>query len=90
MQLDTLPEDLLILISSEFSLHCQNPKSFVNADVPKVRDNKRALSRLCRTSRALNTAAQPVLFHYFATGNLDKEIHLHRITDERLREAPWE
>jgi hypothetical protein len=54
-----------------------------------VRDNKRALSRLCRTSKALNTVAQPVLFHYFATGNLDKEIKLYQITDKRI-EARWE
>jgi hypothetical protein len=89
MQFDTLPEDVLIIIASNLCLHCQSPESFVNADVPEVLDDKRALSRLCRTSKALHAAAQPVLFHYFATGNLKKEIKLYRVTDKRI-EAPWE
>ncbi|KAI2463107.1 hypothetical protein F4781DRAFT_145955 [Annulohypoxylon bovei var. microspora] len=67
--MESLPVELLIQIFSSFCIHCQNPETFPNADLGSVRREKRFLAHLCRTSKAICVVAQPILFHYYATGN---------------------
>lgn len=70
--MESLPEDILIQMFGLFCFHCRHPGSFPNADSPDVLTNKRTLAHLCRTSKALCAVAQPILYHYYATGNLPK------------------
>ncbi|KFY10992.1 hypothetical protein V491_07375 [Pseudogymnoascus sp. VKM F-3775] len=65
-----LPEELLTLICSHLCFHCQNPDDFPNADDPCVRESKATLARLCRASKLMLAIGQPILYHYFASGNM--------------------
>ncbi|KAK7178765.1 hypothetical protein DPSP01_013612 [Paraphaeosphaeria sporulosa] len=72
MRLDQIPVDVLNLIFSNLCYHCQRPGNFVNADEYDTVEDKRSLARLCRTSKAICTVVQPILYHYYATGNFRK------------------
>ncbi|KAI1457878.1 hypothetical protein F4805DRAFT_158394 [Annulohypoxylon moriforme] len=67
--MESLPVELLIQIFSSFCLHCRRPDIFPNADLDEDRSDKRVLARLCRTSKSICSVAQPILYHYYATGN---------------------
>lgn len=91
MGLQHLCDELLVIIFTHFFFHCQNLGYFPNADVLDVRINKRTLAYLCRTARALRVVAQPILYHYYATGNLQIETKLYQDQDEDGRTSPhWE
>lgn len=72
MRLDQISVDLLNLIFTNLCHHCQKPHNFVSVDEDTAVENKRALARLCRTSKAVCTVVQPILYHYYATGNVRK------------------
>lgn len=72
MRLDQIPADVLYLIFTNLCYHYQKPGNFVNADEHDVVENKKALARLCRTRKAICTIVQPILYHYYATGNIRK------------------
>lgn len=65
-----LPEELLTQIFSYLCPHCQTPDDFPNTDEPCVRDSKATLARLCLVSKRMLAIAQPILYHYYATGNI--------------------
>lgn len=65
-----LPAEILNQICEQLCYHCRNPRHFVNADEEESVEDKRALAKLCRTSRILLNLGQSVLYHYYATGNL--------------------
>lgn len=65
-----LPAEILNQICEQLCYHCRNPRHFVNADEEESVEDKRALAKSCRTSRILLNLGQPVLYHYYATGNL--------------------
>ena len=88
MRLDQLPVDVLDLIFENLCYHCQKPGNFVNADEHEVVENKRALARLCCTCTAICNVAQPILYHYYATGNFCKAGMPYR---EHWKDAePWD
>ncbi|KAK8048476.1 hypothetical protein PG994_010206 [Apiospora phragmitis] len=64
-----LPDELLMKILEQFCFHCQNPGEFPHADSQEVRQNKATLARLCRASTRFRDVAEPILYHYYATGN---------------------
>lgn len=68
--MDRLPVEILQHICSFLCCHCQFPDQFPNADTGEVRTAKSALASLCAVSRSVHDAAQPILYHYYATGNL--------------------
>ncbi|KAH0431658.1 hypothetical protein CcaCcLH18_06962 [Colletotrichum camelliae] len=70
-QLLDLPSEILSQICEELCYHCRNPRHFVNADEEDSIGDKRALAKLCCTGCALLNLGQPVLCHYYATGNLE-------------------
>jgi hypothetical protein len=72
MRLDQIPVDVLNLIFTNLCYHCQKPSNFVNADEYDAVEDKRALARLCCTCKAICTVVQPILYHYYATGNVRK------------------
>ncbi|KFY85485.1 hypothetical protein V500_08380 [Pseudogymnoascus sp. VKM F-4518 (FW-2643)] len=65
-----LPEELLVRICSYLCFHCQNPDDFPNPDEPCVRESKATLARFCRVSKRMLAVGQPILYHYYATGNI--------------------
>ncbi|OBT45766.1 hypothetical protein VE00_03817 [Pseudogymnoascus sp. WSF 3629] len=65
-----LPEELLTQMCSYLCPHCQTPDDFPNTDEPCVRDSKATLARLCLVSKRMLAIAQPILYHYYATGNI--------------------
>ncbi|KAI1090082.1 hypothetical protein F5B19DRAFT_464587 [Rostrohypoxylon terebratum] len=67
--MESLPVELLNQICGYLCFHCQHPGLFPNADHDHIRNDKRALAHLCRTSKYLCSIAQPILYHYYATGN---------------------
>ncbi|KAI1445748.1 hypothetical protein F5Y02DRAFT_385218 [Annulohypoxylon stygium] len=69
--MESLPVELLHQIFSSLCFHCQNPGVFPNADLDHVLNDKKALAHLCRTSKYICSIAQPILYHYYATGNTD-------------------
>ncbi|EQL02818.1 hypothetical protein G6O67_005343 [Ophiocordyceps sinensis] len=71
--MESLPTEILQHISRYLCFHCLRPGVFPNADSHLVCLDKRSLSRLCRTSRRMCAIAQPILYHYYATGNLPVE-----------------
>lgn len=83
-----LPEELLVRICSYLCFHCQNPDDFPNADEPSVRESKSTLARLCRVSKRMFAIAQPILYHYYSTGNLlgpiDPFVYEYPTTDDKL------
>ncbi|XXG97480.1 hypothetical protein Hte_003782 [Hypoxylon texense] len=88
--MESLPVEILIQIFSHFCFHCQHPGHFPNADTHEARNDKRFLARLCRTSKAICAVAQPILYHYYATGNSRLETKLYRGQDEvgKRRQEP--
>jgi hypothetical protein len=68
--MENLPVELIQRICDHLCLHCQLPSSFAHADTWQVRESKDALANLSAASSWLRAIAQPVLFHYFATGKL--------------------
>ncbi|PHH92737.1 hypothetical protein CDD83_5566 [Cordyceps sp. RAO-2017] len=68
--MESMPTEIIRQICKHLCFHCQQPAAFPNADSTEVRDCKSSLSRLCGTSRRICAIAQPVLYHYYATGNL--------------------
>lgn len=67
-----LPIEILSIICRNLCLHCQHPDFVVDLPdtvVDAAREDKRSLARLSRTCRALRPVAQPVLFHYYHSGN---------------------
>ncbi|KFY33735.1 hypothetical protein V494_07369 [Pseudogymnoascus sp. VKM F-4513 (FW-928)] len=73
MEYHGLPNEVLDRICYNLCYHCQNPGIFPNSDIKENRADKVALSRLCRASKRLNAVAQPILFHYYAAGNLPRK-----------------
>ncbi|KAJ0382203.1 hypothetical protein COL922a_013041 [Colletotrichum nupharicola] len=65
-----LPAEILNQICEQLCYYCRNPRHFVNAYEEESVEDKRVLAKLCRTSRILLNLGQPVLYHYYATGNL--------------------
>ncbi|KFY06981.1 hypothetical protein V492_07559 [Pseudogymnoascus sp. VKM F-4246] len=72
MEYHGLPNEVLDRICYYLCYHCQNHGIFPNSDIKENRADKVALSRLCRASKHLNAVAQPILFHYYAAGNLPR------------------
>lgn len=66
----SLPLDIIAAVARELCFHCQKPGHFPDADVEDTREDKRTLARLCRVSRDVCSVVRPVLYHYYATGNL--------------------
>ncbi|KAF2261553.1 hypothetical protein CC78DRAFT_347557 [Lojkania enalia] len=81
MKLTELPDDVLIAVFSCFCFHCQHPEQFPHADTLGVRNDKKTLALLCRTCKSLGVVAQPILYHYYATGNLEKRTKLYEGED---------
>ncbi|OBT79686.1 hypothetical protein VF21_01443 [Pseudogymnoascus sp. 05NY08] len=83
-----LPEELLERICSYLCFHCQNPDDFPNIDKPCVRDSKATLARLCLVSKRMLAIAQPILYHYYATGNiigpLNPQVSPYPTADDKL------
>ncbi|KAI6083373.1 hypothetical protein F4821DRAFT_193598 [Hypoxylon rubiginosum] len=76
--MESLPVDILWEIFGHFCFHCQHPEHFPNADIEDTRNDKKTLARLCRVSKAICAVAQPVLYHYYATGNSRIETNHYR------------
>lgn len=78
----SLPNEILIEICREFCLHCQYEERQSHGEVALVslgndmfevgRHGRAVLARLSRTCKALTPVAQPLLFHFFHTGNLPR------------------
>ncbi|KAH9231778.1 hypothetical protein K456DRAFT_1739950 [Colletotrichum gloeosporioides 23] len=62
-----LPAEILTQICEQLCYHCRNPRHFVNADEEESIEDKRALAKLCRTSRTLLNLEQPL----WQEGSLD-------------------
>ncbi|KAK8139120.1 hypothetical protein PG984_002500 [Apiospora sp. TS-2023a] len=63
------PNEILLQIFESLCFHCTNPGKFPNADTEDVLEDKATLARLCRASHHFRSLAQPILYHYYATGN---------------------
>lgn len=71
MPLPSLNQDILYLICQSLCYHCcQGPDVFPNGDDVDAKENKKTLASICRVSKACDAIARPVLYHYYATGNL--------------------
>ncbi|KFZ06280.1 hypothetical protein V501_07560 [Pseudogymnoascus sp. VKM F-4519 (FW-2642)] len=75
MEYNGLPNEVLDRICFYLCFHCQNPGIFPNSDTAENRADKAALTGLCRSSKRLNAVAQPILFHYYAAGNLPRKVN---------------
>ncbi|KAK7908529.1 hypothetical protein PG985_015832 [Apiospora marii] len=64
-----IPDEIFLKIFESMCFHCKHPGDLPNADTEGVREDKATLARLCRVSRHFRSMAQPVLYHYYATGN---------------------
>ncbi|KAI1381287.1 hypothetical protein F4677DRAFT_402601 [Hypoxylon crocopeplum] len=82
VMMESLPVEILMEIFSYFCFHCQHRELFPNADVGEVRGDKKVLAYLCRTSKAMCAIAQPILYHYYATGNSGVETRLYKGHDK--------
>lgn len=71
-----LPEELIENVCRNLCFHCCHPGAFPNADTLDVKQSKAALARLCRASKQCARIAQPILYHYYATGNLPSQQEL--------------
>lgn len=87
--MDSIPVEILHKILCFFCFHCQHPGVFPHADTEEVRRDKKTLARMCRVSKTICATAQPVLYHYYATGNLSVETELYE-EDERDIKHPLE
>ncbi|KFY54665.1 hypothetical protein V497_07529 [Pseudogymnoascus sp. VKM F-4516 (FW-969)] len=74
MEYNSLPNEIIAQICFYLCSHCQNPGVFPNSNTEEARTDKATLARLCRTSKGLCSIAQPVLFHYYASGNLARSV----------------
>src|SRR5690348_5140190 len=81
MNLEQLPEDILIPIFTQFFFHCQHPGHFPNAEILEVRDNKKTLACLSKTSKALCAVAQPIIYHFYAKENMGKVTKVYQDND---------
>ncbi|KAK0375235.1 hypothetical protein CPAR01_08400 [Colletotrichum paranaense] len=79
--MESLPVEILQMTLSYLCMHCRDPTGFPHADTQEVRDDKRALAFLCRISRRISAVAYPILYHYYATGNM----HLRQTVITRQR-----
>lgn len=89
--LDLLPDDIILIICEQLCCHCQQPSVFPDGGNSDASAGKLALARLCRTSKRCYNLAQPVLYHYYATGNIPLKFDLvsstvsaGRIHDDKL------
>lgn len=71
--MDVFPTEVLVIIYRSLCFHCAHPEKFPNADIPDTRASKAALAHICRLSKRHQSIAQPILYHYYATGNLIQE-----------------
>lgn len=74
MESNSLPNEIISQISSYLCSHCQNPGVFPNSNTTSARTSKATLARLCRASKRLRSIAQPILFHYYTSGNLARSV----------------
>lgn len=70
MASNSLPKEILAQICSYLCFHCRNPGIFPNSNTKESRIDKITLAHMCCASKMLCSIAQPVLFHYYASGNL--------------------
>ncbi|KAK7952548.1 uncharacterized protein PG986_008276 [Apiospora aurea] len=82
-----LPSEVLIRVFENLCFHCQNPGKFPTADMKNVRQDKATLARLCRVSTRFRDLAQPILYHYYATGNCK---HFFDQNDPQIRVFRWQ
>ena len=68
--MENLPADLVLRICQSLCRHCESPNAFPHLEIWAIREDKGALANLAATCSWCRSFAQPVLFHYFATGNL--------------------
>ncbi|OBT76893.1 hypothetical protein VF21_04723 [Pseudogymnoascus sp. 05NY08] len=71
----SVPNEIIAQICSYLCSHCQNPGVFPNSNTVEARTEKVTLARMCRASKRICSIAQPVLFHYYACGNLPRKVH---------------
>lgn len=86
MAFNSLPNEILAQICSCLCFHCRSPGIFPNSNTKESRMDKITLARLCRASKMLCSFAQPVLFHYYATGNLARSVR----TDFQEYNRSWD
>ena len=68
-----LPVELLNKVFEFLCLHCQSdPNVVADYDTPDAWESNRSLARICRVCRTTCLIAQPILFHYYASGNMQK------------------
>ncbi|OBT86737.1 hypothetical protein VE02_06252 [Pseudogymnoascus sp. 03VT05] len=69
-------------------LPLSKPDEFPNIDEPCVRESKATLARLCLVSKRMLAIAQPILYHYYATGNiigpLNPQVSSYPTADDKL------
>ncbi|CAI4214260.1 unnamed protein product [Parascedosporium putredinis] len=74
-----LSKEIILMICQQLCAHCRDRFAFHDANPATIRE-KRALAYFARTCRTLYKIANPVLYHYFATGNY---------YSHRMRPADW-
>ncbi|KAK8090177.1 hypothetical protein PG997_005138 [Apiospora hydei] len=82
-----LPNEIVVKIFEQLCFHCQNPGTFPNADTEDVRQRKATLARLCRVSKRFRAIAEPILYHYYATGNCK---HFLDDNDPNINGTRWQ
>ncbi|KAI1388546.1 uncharacterized protein F4822DRAFT_403140 [Hypoxylon trugodes] len=87
--MDSLPVEILNQIFSYFCFHCQHSRFFPNADLEEVRRDKKQLAHLCLVSKGVCSVAQPILYHFYATGNSRVETKIYQGYDD-IKKRPWE
>ncbi|OBT46360.1 hypothetical protein VE00_02711 [Pseudogymnoascus sp. WSF 3629] len=75
MESYSVPNEIIVQICSYLCSHCQNPGVFPNSNTVETRIEKVTLARMCRSSKRICSIAQPILFHYYACGNLARSVH---------------
>ncbi|KFZ07021.1 hypothetical protein V501_06871 [Pseudogymnoascus sp. VKM F-4519 (FW-2642)] len=70
----SVPNEIIAQICPYLCSHCQNPGVFPNSNTTEARTEKVTLARMCRSSKTLCAIAQPILFHYYACGNLARSV----------------
>lgn len=78
-----LPNELLSRIFETLCLHCQSdPDVVVDYDTRDAWESKRCLARICRVSQTACSVAQPVLYHYYSSGNMQKITGFREIAEK--------
>ena len=68
-----LPIEVLSKVFETLCLHCQtDPSTVADYDTSGAWESKRSLARICRACHTTRSIAQPILFHYYASGNMQK------------------